>query len=94
MEDDKKNIGPEAEKSVQAPQEKKPEPVKDTPPAPEQPTPGAAETPVVEAAPKAQIVSTVESKFEKSQLPPRRCWISPLQHKLNTRRFSGKRKKP
>lgn len=40
MADDKKNIGPEAEKPGDAPQEKKAEPVKDTPPATEQPAPG------------------------------------------------------
>ena len=39
MADDKKNIGPEAEKPGEAPQEKKPEPIKDTPPAPEQSAP-------------------------------------------------------
>lgn len=32
MADDKKNIGPEAEKPGEAPQEKKVEPIKDTPP--------------------------------------------------------------
>ena len=44
MADDKKNIGPEAEKPGEAPQEKKAEPVKDTPPAPEQPAPEPALT--------------------------------------------------
>ena len=43
MADDKKNIGPKAEKPGDAPQEKKAEPIKDMPPAPEQPAPGAAE---------------------------------------------------
>ena len=54
MADDKKNIGPEAEKPGDAPQEKKAEPVKDTPPATEQPAPGVPQAPVVEAVPKAQ----------------------------------------
>ena len=51
MADDKKNIGPEAEKPGEAPQEKKPEPVKDTAQAPEQPVPGAPQAPVLETAP-------------------------------------------
>lgn len=45
MADDKKNIGPEAEKLGEALQEKKAEPVKDTLTAPEQPAPGAPQAP-------------------------------------------------
>lgn len=45
MADDKKNIGPEAEKPGEAPQEKKVEPIKDAHPAPEQSAPGMAKAP-------------------------------------------------
>lgn len=69
MADDKKNIGPEAEKSGEAPQEKKAEPVKDTPPAPEQPAPGVPQAPVVEAVPKAQPTLTVENQPEEKAAP-------------------------
>ena len=69
MADDKKNIGPEAEKSGEAPQEKKAEPVKDTPPAPEQPAPGVPQAPVVEAVPKAQPTPTVENQPEEKAAP-------------------------
>ena len=69
MADDKKNIGPEAEKPGEAPQEKKAEPIKDTPPTPEQLAPGASEAPMVEAAPKAPPVPTVESKPEEKATP-------------------------
>ena len=44
MADDKKNIGPKAERPGEAPQEKKAKPVKDTPPAPGQPAPEPALT--------------------------------------------------
>ena len=69
MADDKKNIGPEAEKSGEAPQEKKAEPVKDTTPAPEQPAPGVPQAPVVEAVPKAQPTPTVENQPEEKADP-------------------------
>ena len=69
MADDKKNIGPEAEKSGEAPHEKKAEPVKDTPPAPEQPAPGVPQAPVVEAVPKAQPTPTVENQPEEKAAP-------------------------
>ena len=69
MADDKKNIGPQAEKPADDPQEKKAEPVKDTPPAPEQPAPGTPQAPVVKAAPKAQPAPTVESKPEEKTAP-------------------------
>lgn len=72
MADDKKNIGPEAEKPGDAPQEKKAEPIKDTPPAPEQPAPGAPQAPVVEAAPKAQPAPTVESQPVEKAAPAER----------------------
>ena len=69
MADDKKNIGPEAEKSGEAPQEKKAEPVKDTTPVPEQPAPGVPQAPVVEAVPKAQPTPTVENQPEEKADP-------------------------
>ena len=69
MADDKKNIGPEAEKPGDAPQEKKAEPVKDTPPATEQPAPGVPQAPVVEAVPKAQPTPTVENQPEEKATP-------------------------
>ncbi len=69
MADDKKNIGPEAEKPGDAPQEKKTEPVKDTPPATEQPAPGVPQAPVVEAVPKAQPTPTVENQPEEKATP-------------------------
>ena len=69
MADDKKNIGPEAEKPGDTPQEKKAEPIKDTPPVPEQSAPGAVQAPVVETAPKAQTTPTVESKPEEKAAP-------------------------
>lgn len=69
MADDKKNIGPEAEKPGEAPQGKKAEPVKDTPPVPEQPAPGTPQNPVAEAAPKAQTTPTVEGKPEEKVAP-------------------------
>ena len=69
MADDKKNIGPEAEKPGDAPQEKKTEPVKDTPPATEQPVPGVPQAPVVEAVPKAQPTPTVENQPEEKATP-------------------------
>ena len=95
MADDKKNIGPEAEKPGEVPQEKKAEPIKDTPPAPEQPAPGAPQAPVVEAAPKAQPAPTVESSPWKRRLPLRRCWISaPPKIRLRQRRKHHRRKSP
>lgn len=54
MADDKKNIGPEAEKPGEASQEKKAESVKDTPPAPEQPTPSAPQAPVYKISPQTR----------------------------------------
>ena len=69
MADDKKNIGPEAEKPGDAPQEKKTEPVKDTPPATEQPAPGVPQAPVVEAVPKAQPTPTVENQPAEKATP-------------------------
>ena len=54
MADDKKNIGPEAEKPGEAPQEKKAEPIKDTPPAPGQPAPGAPQAPVYKISPQTR----------------------------------------
>lgn len=69
MADDKKNIGPEAEKLGEALQEKKVEPVKDTLTAPEQPATGAPQAPVVETAPKAPPAPTVEIKPEEKAAP-------------------------
>ena len=95
MADDKKNIGPEAEKPGEAPQEKKAEPVKDTPPAPEQPTPGTPQAPVVEAAPKAQTAPTVESKHEEKASPaPKVLDFSAAKNKAPAKEETAPEKKP
>ena len=64
MADDKKNIGPVADKPCEAPQKKKAEPIKDTPLVPEQLSPSVPQNPVVEATPKVQTVPMVESQSE------------------------------
>ena len=69
MADDKKNIGPEAEKPGEAPRERNVEPVPETPPAPEQPAPGAPQAPAVEATSKAQTALAVESQPEEKAVP-------------------------
>ena len=95
MADDKKNIGPEAEKPGEAPQEKKAEPIKDTPPAPEQPAPGAPQAPVVEAAPKAQTDPTVESKPEEKAAPaPKVLDFSAAKNKAPAKEETAPEKKP
>ena len=95
MADDKKNIGPEAEKPGKAPQEKKVELVKDTPPVPEQLAPGAAEAPVVEAAPKAQTAPMVESKpVEKAALTPKVLDFSVAKNKDPAKEGTVPEKKP
>ena len=95
MADDKKNIGPEAEKPGEAPQEKKAEPVKDTPPAPEQPAPGAAEALVVEAAPKAQPAPTVENQpGEKAAPAPKVLDFSAAKNKAPAKEETAPEKKP
>ena len=95
MADDKKNIGPEAEKPGEAPQEKKTEPIKDTPPAPEQPALGTAEAPVVEAAPKAQAAPTVESQPEEKATPaPKVLDFSAAKNKTPAKEETAPEKKP
>ena len=95
MADDKKNIGPEAEKPGEAPQEKKTEPIKDTPPAPEQPALGTAEAPVVEAAPKAQTAPTVESQPEEKAAPaPKVLDFSAAKNKAPAKEETAPEKKP
>ena len=95
MADDKKNIGPEAEKPGEAPQEKKAEPVKDTPPAPEQPAPGAAEALVVEAALKAQPAPTVENQpGEKAAPAPKVLDFSAAKNKAPAKEETAPEKKP
>ena len=95
MADDKKNIGPEAEKPGEAPQEKKVEPIKDTPPAPEQPAPGAPQAPVVETAPKTQPAPTVESKPEEKATPaPKVLDFSAAKNKAPAKEETAPEKKP
>ena len=95
MADDKKNIGPEAEKPGEAPQEKKAEPIKDMPPAPEQLAPGASEAPVVEAAPKAPPAPTVESKPEEKTTPaPKVLDFSATKNKVPAKEETAPEKKP
>lgn len=95
MADDKKNIGPEAEKLGEALQEKKAEPVKDTLTAPEQPAPGAPQAPVVETAPKAPPAPTVESKPEEKAAPaPKVLDFSVAKIRLRERRKQRRRKSP
>ena len=95
MADDKKNIGPEAEKPSEAPQEKKAEPVKDTPPAPEQPAPSVPQAPVVEAAPKAQTTPTVESQPEEKAAPaPGVLDFSAAKNKALAKEGTAPEKKP
>ena len=95
MADDKKNIGPEAEKPGAAPQEKKTEPVKDTPPAPEQPAPGAPQAPVVEAAPKVQTAPTVENQPEEKAAPtPKVLDFSAAKNKALAKAEIAPEKKP
>ena len=95
MADDKKNIGPEAEKPGEAPQEKKAEPVKDTPPAPEQPAPGAPQAPVVETAPKAQTAPTVESQPEEKTAPaPKVLDFNAAKNKAPAKEVTARRKSP
>ena len=95
MADDKKNIGPEAEKPGEAPQEKKVEPIKDTPPAPEQPAPGAPQAPVVETAPKTQSAPTVESKPEEKATPaPKVLDFSAAKNKAPAKEETAPEKKP
>ena len=91
MADDKKNIGPEAEKPGEAPQEKKAEPVKDTPPAPEQPAPGTAETPVGETA----TAPTVENQPEEKAAPaPKVLDFSAAKNKAPAKEETAPEKKP
>ena len=95
MADDKKNIGPEAEKPGEAPQEKKVEPIKDMPPAPEQPAPGAPQAPVVETAPKTQPAPTVESKPEEKATPaPKVLDFSAAKNKAPAKEETAPEKKP
>ena len=95
MADDKKNIGPEAEKPGEAPKEKKVEPIKDTPPAPEQPAPGAPQAPVVETAPKTQPAPTVESKPEEKATPaPKVLDFSAAKNKAPAKEETAPEKKP
>ena len=95
MADDKKNIGPEAEKPGKAPQEKKMEPIKDTPPVPEQPAPGTPEAPVVETAPKAQTAPTVESHPEEKAVPaPKVLDFSAAKNKAPAKEETAPEKKP
>lgn len=95
MADDKKNIGPEAEKPGEAPQEKKVEPIKDTPPAPEHPAPGAPQAPVVETAPKTQPAPTVESKPEEKATPaPKVLDFSAAKNKAPAKEETAPEKKP
>ena len=95
MADDKKNIGPEAEKPGEAPQEKKAEPVKDTLTAPEQPAPGAPQAPVVETAPKAPPAPTVESKPEEKAAPaPKVLDFSVAKNKAPGKEEAAPEKKP
>ena len=95
MADDKKNIGPEAEKPGEAPQEKKVEPIKDTPPAPEQPAPGAPQAPVVETAPKTQPAPTVESKPKEKATPaPKVLDFSAAKNKAPAKEETAPEKKP
>ena len=95
MADDKKNIGPEAEKLGEALQEKKAEPVKDTLTAPEQPAPGAPQAPVVETAPKAPPAPTVESKPEEKAAPaPKVLDFSVAKNKAPGKEEAAPEKKP
>ena len=95
MADDKKNIGPEAEKPGGVPQEKKTEPIKDTPPAPEQPAPGTPQPPVVETAPKAQPAPTVENQPEKKAAPaPKVLDFSAAKNKAPAKEETAPEKKP
>ena len=95
MADDKKNIGPEAEKPGEAPQEKKAEPVKVTLTAPEQPAPGAPQAPVVETAPKAPPAPTVESKPEEKAAPaPKVLDFSVAKNKAPGKEEAAPEKKP
>lgn len=95
MADDKKNIGPEAEKPGEAPQEKKVEPIKGTPPAPEQPAPCAPQAPVVETAPKTQPAPTVESKPEEKATPaPKVLDFSAAKNKAPAKEETAPEKKP
>ena len=95
MADDKKNIGPEAEKLGEALQEKKAEPVKDTLTAPEQPAPGAPQAPVVETAPKAPPAPTVESKPEEKVAPaPKVLDFSVAKNKAPGKEEAAPEKKP
>ena len=95
MADDKKNIGPEAEKPGEAPQEKKAEPVKDTPPAPEQPAPSAPQAPVVEAAPKEQTVPVVESQPVETAAPaPKVLDFSAAKNRAPAKEEIAPEKKP
>ena len=95
MADDRKNMGPEAEKPGEAPQEKKAEPVKNTPPAPEQLAPGAAAAPVVETAPKVQTAPAVESKPEEKSAPaPKVLDFSVAKNKAPVKEEVALEKKP
>lgn len=95
MADDKKNIGPEAEKSDEAPQEKKAEPIKNTPQVPEQAAPGTPQAPVVEAAPKAQAAPTVEAKpEEKAASAPKVLDFTAAKNKVPDKEEKASEKKP
>lgn len=95
MADDKKNIGPKAEKPGEAPQEKKAEPVKDTSPAPRQPAPGAPQAPVVEAASKAQTAPTVESQPKEKAAPaPKVLDFGTAKNKAPAKEETAPEKKP
>ena len=95
MADDKKNIGPEAEKPGEAPQEKKAESVNDTPHATEQPAPGAPQAPVVETAPKSQTAPTVESPPEGKAAPaPKVLDFSAVKNKAPAKEETAPEKKP
>ena len=95
MADNKKNIGPEADKPGEALQEKKAEPVKDTLTAPEQLAPGAPQAPVVETAPKAPPAPTVESKPEEKAAPaPKVLDFSVAKNKAPGKEEAAPEKKP